>query len=234
MKRIAIIPARGGSKRIPGKNLKLFCGYPIIEYSIKTALDSGLFDLVFVSTDNEEIKRISIEAGASVPFMRSSVNSSDTATTAEVLKEVLLKLEAHGNKFIQGCCIYPTAPFITIEKLVQSVTILSEKHCDSVIPVVKYSYPIQRSLKIEGEYVKFIDNTYSDCRSQDMEDRYHDCGQFYTFDVKRFLENEALITENTIPIILEELEVQDIDTYSDWRIAELKYEIIKGMEKSKC
>lgn len=234
MKRIAIIPARGGSKRIPSKNIKLFSGRPIIEYSIKTALESELFDLVLVSTDDEEIKRISIKAGAAVPFMRSAANANDTATTADVLKEVLLKLEIQGYKFLQGCCIYPTAPFITKEKLIQSVAILSEKQCDSVVPVVKYSFPIQRSLKIENGIVRFVNSMYSTCRSQDMEERYHDCGQFYTFNISRFLESGSLIMENTIPIVLEEFEVQDIDNYSDWEIAELKYERLKRNGESKC
>lgn len=227
MKRIAIIPARGGSKRIPRKNIKKFCGRPIIEYSIEVALASGLFDLVLVSTDDEEIRKIAVEAGAKVPFLRSAENSGDIANTAGVIKEVLLELARMGQEFEQGCCIYPTAPFVTTDKLSESIRLLTEKECATVVPVVPYSFPVQRSLEIEQGYVKIISKSCYGLRSQDLKVRYHDCGQFYTFNVSCFCKLGELVTNDTVPMIMKAMEVQDIDNYSDWEIAELKYQIMK-------
>ena len=226
MLKIAIIPARGGSKRIPRKNIRNFLGKPIIEYSIKTALESGIYDVVMVSTDDVEIADLAKKCGAEVPFYRSSDTSDDNATTAAVLLEVLEKYEGQGKFFDIGTCIYPTAPFITEKVLKESFTLLESGKYDTIFPVVRYSYPIQRALKVENNKMKLFSEQYKKSRSQDLEPSFHDAGQFYTFKVKEFKELENLWTENTGVIEMPELEVQDIDNEEDWKIAELKFNLI--------
>lgn len=223
MKTVAIITARGGSKRIPRKNIKEFLGRPIIEYSIKAALDSGVFDEVMVSTDDEEIAVIAKKAGANVPFVRSSGNANDFATTADVLEEVLEEYRVNGIDFEYACCIYPTAPFITSIRLQETMNLLIEKMVDSVVPVVPFSYPIQRGFFITDDKLKMKWPEYMQSRSQDLETIYHDSGQFYAFNVKAFFEQKKLFMSNTFPLVLSELEVQDIDTLDDWNLAEQKY-----------
>lgn len=225
-KKIAIITARGGSKRIPGKNVKLFLGKPIIEYSIEAALKSGVFDEVMVSTDDIGIKQIAEKAGAKVPFMRSEETSNDYATTADVLYEVLNEYKQMGESFDYACCIYPTAPFVTAEKLRNGMKMLEEAEADTVLPIVAFSFPPQRGVKISEQYVKLVQPEYQNVRSQDIENIYHDCGQFYCFDVKRFMNCKNVIGEKTLPYVMDELEVQDIDTNTDWKLAELKYQLM--------
>ena len=182
MSSIAIITARGGSKRIPKKNIKEFCGKPIIAYSIEAALNSGVFDEVMVSTDDEEIAEISKKAGASVPFFRSAETSTDTATTADVLLEVLDRYEAMGQSFEYGCCIYPTAPFVTARKLKEAMDKLIESGAESIVPMQEFSYPPQRGLFIDDAgLVKMLHPEYATTRSQDLQKQYHECGQFYIF-----------------------------------------------------
>lgn len=226
MKNIAIITARGGSKRIPRKNIKNFCGKPIIAYSIEAALRSGVFDEVMVSTDDEEIKDIAITYGAKVPFLRSEKTSNDMATTYEVLLEVIGEYEKRGLKFEQLCCIYPTAPFITPKKLKLGMEQLEKEDADTVIPIVAFSFSPQRGFIIKGNNVvfKYPENALK--RSQDLEPMYHDCGQFYCLNIEKFKESKKLIMDKTKPIFMNELEVQDIDNESDWEIAELKYKIL--------
>lgn len=226
MKRIAIITARGGSKRIPKKNIRDFCGKPIIAYSIQAAKDAGVFDIVMVSTDSEEIAEIARQAGADVPFLRSEETSNDFASTADVIREVLVEYEKRGAFFDEVCCIYPTAPFVTCEKLKEAVNMLEDKKYDSVLPVVSFSFPPLRGLKMEGDKVSFKWEEYALARSQDLEPIYHDCGQFYVLDVKKFMQNPKLVTSNTGAIELSELEMQDIDNEIDWKLAELKYELL--------
>jgi len=226
---LAIIPARGGSKRIPRKNIKSFLGKPIIAYSIETALKSGVFDAVMVSTDDEEIAEIARSFGASVPFLRSGKSSDDYATTADVVEEVLLSYKEIGVEFELGCCIYPTAPLIKNDKLKESFDLLTRQSFDTVFPVVQYSYPIQRAIKVdEQNKMNLFFDEYKNSRSQDLEELYHDAGQFYTFSVAKFLEKKELWTQNTGVIVLDELEVQDIDTITDWKLAELKYGLIQN------
>ncbi len=222
---IAIITARGRSKRIPRKNIKDFCGRPIIAYSIEAALKSGLFDKVMVSTDDEEIAGISGDLGAEVPFMRSAKNSDDFATTADVLLEVLENYEKQGSVFEHLCCIYPTAPFITAEKLRCAMEMLYDGVAEYVIPVVKYSYPPQRALLVRDGFTQMQYPQYSRTRSQDLEPVYHDCGQFYCAKASSFLRDKTLVGEKTAAIILTEAEVQDIDTLGDWALAEMKYKL---------
>ena len=231
MSNLAIIPARGGSKRIPRKNIKSFLGKPIIAYSIEAALDSGLFDEVMVSTDDEEIAEIAREYGATVPFFRSEKTSDDYATTADVIEEVLLSYREKGIEFDLACCIYPTAPLISSENLIASFNLLKSQSFDTVFPVVQYSYPIQRALKVgEQKKMSLFFEANKNSRSQDLEESYHDAGQFYSFSVTDFLKDKELWTKNTGVIVLNELKVQDIDTLTDWKLAELKYGLIQGIK----
>lgn len=226
MKNIAIIPARGGSKRIPRKNIKDFLGKPIIAYSIEAAINSEIFEEIMVSTDDVEIAETAKQYGAKVPFMRSLEASNDTANTAEVLIEVLNQYKSLGKEFDYGCCIYPCAPFINPQKIKEGMQLMQKKGADNAVPVVQYSYPIQRALKIENEKLLMILPENLNTRSQDLVQTYHDAGQYYCFKVEGFLNNPVLFSENTVPIITPESEVQDIDTEEDWKIAEVKYKIL--------
>ena len=223
MARLAIIPARGGSKRIPRKNIKNFHGKPIIAYSIEAALKSGLFDEVMVSTDDEEIKIISLEYGAKVPFLRSENTSNDTATTLEVIREVLESYKKEDRTFDEVCCIYPTAPLMKSSHLTAGLDLL-ENEIASVFPVVPFSFPILRSLKVdEDNFVSMNWPEYSHTRSQDLPAAYHDAGQWYW--LRPELISDSLYSVNSKVIILSEMEVQDIDNESDWKMAEVKWEM---------
>lgn len=221
---IAIITARGGSKRIPGKNIRDFCGKPIMAYSIEAALQSGIFDEVMVSTDSEEIAEVAKKYGAKVPFMRSEKTAGDFAGTNDVLLEVLETYEKQGKHFEIGCCIYPTAPFITDKKLKEAMEKLTAEDADTLIPVVEFSYPPKRALLIRDGLLQFGDIRYIDSRSQDLEKEYHDAGQFYCFRTEAFLKNQKLMLGKILPYIVSEMEVQDIDNETDWQIAEIKYQ----------
>lgn len=227
MKNIAIIPARGGSKRIPRKNIKDFLGKPIITYSIEAALNSKVFDEIMVSTDDVEIAEIAKKYGAKVPFLRSTEISSDTATTASVVIEVLNEYKKTGQIFEYGCCIYPCAPFIDAAKIKTGFELMKEKRAQNAIPVVQFSYPIQRALKIENDKLAMILPKNMEARSQDLEITYHDIGQYYWFEIDNFLNEKTFFSKNTVPIITPEREAQDIDTLEDWKIAEIKYQILK-------
>lgn len=226
-KRLAIITARGGSKRIPHKNIREFCGKPIIEYSIEAALASGVFDEVMVSTDDEKIAQIAKKAGATIPFLRSAETSNDFATTADVIMEVLAQYEKQGKGYDVACCIYPTAPFITSEKLKSAVMLLENKNYDSVMPVAEFSFPPLRGMVMEEDKISYKWEEFSLMRSQDLEKIYHDVGQFYVFDVEKFKESKKLVTKNTGALVIDELEMQDIDNEVDWKLAELKYQLMR-------
>jgi len=220
---VAIITARGGSKRIPRKNIKPFLGKPIIEYSINASLTSGIFDEVMVSTDDEEIAAVARRCGAVVPFLRSVDRSNDFATTADVLEEVLLQYRDAGKTFSQACCLYPTAPFVTAVKLKAAYDRWNQSGADSLIPVTRFSFPIWRSFKMERDRLEFNWPENARKRSQDLPPAYHDCGQFYFFRIDRFMETKSLVSDNTIGFEVLESEVQDIDNEEDWKIAEIKY-----------
>ena len=228
MNRIAIIPARGGSKRIPRKNIKEFCGKPILAYSVEAALNSQLFDEVMVSTDDTEIADIAKRYGASVPFLRSAETANDFAILKDVLNEVLAKYYELEKLFDEVCCILPTAPLIETDDIIKSHEILEKDNCVSVVPVVKYSYTIFRSLKIEnGRLVMNWPENFPK-RSQDLPDAYHDAGLFYWYSKKYFEEKIAGFGVDACPYILDEEKVQDIDTLDDWKIAEMKYKLLKA------
>jgi len=225
-KTLAIITARGGSKRIPRKNIRDFLGKPVIAYVIDASIKSNLFEEVMVSTDDSEIVEVAQKYGARVPFMRSAENSDDFATTDDVLVEVLEEYKKLGKNFEYACCLYPTAPFVTPQKLQQAFKLLVESQADSVFPVVAFSYPIWRSLRIEnGRLVmNFPENLNK--RSQDLAIAYHDAGQFYFFRVENFLTKRKIFSDFSLPLLVSELEVQDIDNETDWKLAELKYRLL--------
>ena len=229
MSAIALITARGGSKRIPRKNIKDFLGRPMLFYSVEAALKAGCFDEVMVSTDDEEIAEAARRAGAQVPFMRSAATSNDHATTADVIAEVMSSYDLRGRSFELGCCIYPTAPFITPERLKAGYEALAFSDADTLVPVVRFSYPIQRALKIENGRLSMISPEHINSRSQDLMPAYHDVGQFYWFRTSVFMAKRRLFSDHTLALELPESEVQDIDNEEDWKIAEMKYRILRGL-----
>lgn len=230
MRNLCIIPARGGSKRIKRKNIRNFFGKPIIIYSIETALKSGLFENVMVSTEDEEIAHLAIQNGAEVPFFRSLKSADDYATTADVITEVLEKYNELGITFDNICCLYATAPFVNAKRLLEGFEALNIKDINTVIPITEFEYPIFRSLKMDKKQnVSLIWPEYINTRSQDIKNTYHDAGQWYWIKVKAFQDDKNLINESSFGICLNKLEVQDIDDENDWKIAEIKYEILQGL-----
>lgn len=226
MKSVCIIPARGGSKRIPKKNSKDFLGKPIIAYSIQTARDSKLFDEVMVSTDDKEIADIAIKCGAKVPFMRSSKTSDDFATTYDVIEEVLDEYQKLGISFDEGCCFYATSPLTTINHLNAAHRLLTSKNFATVFPVMRYGTAIQKALIMEDDHkMTLLQPEFELTRSQDIPNAYHDAGQFYYFNTEKLLLHKKLWTINSGIIEIPESEGQDIDNEIDWQLAEFKYQI---------
>ncbi len=228
-KNIAIIPARGGSKRIPRKNIKNFLGKPIIAYSIEAALKSNLFDEVMVSTDDDEIAEVAKRYGAKVPFLRSNENANDYATLADVIIEVVNVYKNNKKAFDNICCFLPTAPFTTALRLIEAYNKFFENDYDSLCPVVEFSYPILRALEFTNDdKLRMIWPEYLKSRSQDLNPAYHDSGSFYWVKNNALLQEKTLLCKNGSAIILPETEVQDIDTETDWKLAELKYQLLNG------
>lgn len=230
-KRVAIITARGGSKRIPRKNVKEFLGKPILLYSIEAALESGMFDEVMVSTEDAEIAQLAEKAGAKVPFFRSENTAGDYATTTDVIEEVLAAYKERGMEFEYACCIYPTAPFVTADCLREAMTTLESSDADSLIPVVRFSFPPQRAVIINDGKMQFKWPENMFARSQDLEPFYHDCGQFYCIKTESFLREKKLFMSDTLAYERPESEVQDIDTMEDWKLAELKYRMLMQKDR---
>ena len=227
MSAAAIITARGGSKRIPRKNIRDFCGKPMIAYSIEAALESGIFDEVMVSTDSMEIADVAKEYGASVPFLRSERTSGDYATTADVLLEVLSEYEKLGRKFSYMACIYPTALFVTAKKLRNAFQLLVDSGAYAVMPVVSFSFPPQRGMFVRDGKLEYFYTENSQNRSQDLEPVYHDCGQFYFYRTDKYCACRGHMDLEYVPMVMPEMEVQDIDNLSDWEIAEMKYKLFR-------
>lgn len=223
---LAIIPARGGSQRIPRKNIKIFCDRPIMTYSISAALETRLFNKVMVSTDDKEIADIALKQGAEVPFFRSSKTSDHVATISDVLLEVLREYRKQGVEFASVCCILPAAPFVTHKMLKEAYQLLIKTKADSVIPVVRFGFPIQRAFEIVDDRLKMMWPENEFVRSQDLTPAYHDSGQFYWVRVEPFLKNKSIFSTFAAAYILSDIEVQDIDTIEDWRTAELKYKLL--------
>ncbi len=226
---VAIIPARGGSKRIPRKNIRPFRGKPMLAWSVAAALEAGVFDAVMVSTDDTEIAEVARACGAEVPFMRSPETADDHATTSDVLVEVLARYRSAGQTFDLACCLYPTAPFVRAEELSAGKTRLLEENFDVLMPVAAFSYPIWRSLMRDDDgrvTLNFPENL--NVRSQDLPPAYHDAGQWYWFRTAAFGRDGVLMGPNTGSLVLPAVRVQDIDSEDDWALAELKHERIFG------
>ena len=223
--KIAVILARGGSKRIPNKNIKDFLGRPIISYPINIALKSNLFDGVYVSSDSKQIKDIANKFGAKTPFTRSRENSNDLATTSDALLEFISKFSNKIGKIKYLTCIYPCSPFITVDLLKKSLKIIQKKDVDTVLPIVEFSHPIDRSLSIsDNNKIKFSENLITK-RTQDFSSNFHDAGMFYTINVGKFIKNKKILTNNSEAIIIDKNMSQDIDNPSDWKLAEIKYKL---------
>lgn len=228
---IAIIPARGGSKRIPGKNIKEFCGKPIIAWSIEAAKKSNLFDHIVVSTDDIEIAEVAKSYGAEVPFTRPDELSDDYTTTRSVINHAIGIAEELYGRTEYICCIYGTAPFISAEDINTGLDKLIEEECEFAFPVTSFSYPIQRALKItiDGR-IDMFNPEYRTTRSQDLEEGYHDAGQFYWGRTEAFTNNISTFSKHSVPIVLPRHRVQDIDTLEDWHRAELMFKAVRNKE----
>jgi len=232
MRTIAIIPARGGSKRLPRKNIRDFLGKPIVAYSIEAARQSKVFDEVMVSTDDEEIADIAKHFGAEVPFMRSAETSEDAAGQSEVMLEVLSKYTERGVQFDLLCCLSATAPFVSATRFQQACRLLlDDRSLESVSLVTPFAYPIQRALRIQnGRFSMMWPENYSK-RSQDCETAYHDCGLFDFVRVESFIKQRRLYCEQALGIIIADSECQDIDTEYDFKLAELKYKLLHSINE---
>lgn len=226
MKNLCIIPARGGSKRIPRKNVKPFMGKPIIAYSIENAKAIGLFDEIMVSTDDLEIVEVAKQYGASVPFLRSEKTANDFATLADVICEVLNMYAAQGKQFDNLCIILATSPLLESKSINEAYEKLISSEFSTIVPVVQFSYPILRSYKMdENGCLDWNWPEYAKTRSQDLASAYHDSGTFYWHKTNLWLEGRV----SRGGIVVDEDTVQDIDTEQDWKIAEMKYKILKGL-----
>lgn len=225
---LAIITARGGSKRIPKKNIKDFFGKPVIAYAIETALQSGVFEKVMVSTDSQEIAEVAKKYGAEVPFLRSEKNSDDYAGTADVLLEVIDSYNKNSYFPKNACCIYPITPLITKENHIEASKKLIEKNLDVVMTIAKFEPHIQRCLSIKNDLLICDNPQFKNVRTQDLEDKFYDAGQFYYFNVAKLLQNKSLLTANTGFICLDSDKCQDVDTMQDWRMLEMKYRLNKS------
>jgi pseudaminic acid cytidylyltransferase len=234
MKTLALIPARSGSKRIPQKNIKVFCGKPIIYWSIKAALNSSLFDNIMVSTDSYEIATLAKSFGAEIPFMRSDTNSGDFASTADVITEVLEQYSMQGIEFDYLCCIYPAAPLITKELLNKGYNEIINSDYDVVFPIVKFQQSIWRSFRLsaDGLVIPNFDDKI-ELRSQDLADSYHDAGQWYWINIPNFKLSQKIFTEKTKAIVMPPLAAQDIDNEDDWIMAEIKFKMFHANNKAK-
>lgn len=226
--RLAIIPARGGSKRIPRKNIRSFAGRPIIAYSIHAALESGVFDRIIVSTDDEEIAAVARNAGADIPFLRPAALADDHTGTNAVVKHALTWFADHGEVFDQACCIYATAPFVQARYLREGLATLETSGKSYAFSVTSFPFPIQRAIRINSDgAVEAMYPEHVTSRSQDLEEAYHDAGQFYWGRAEAFLNDVVTFSAAAVPVILPRYLVQDIDTLEDWHRAELMFKALE-------
>lgn len=231
--RLAVIPARGGSKRIPRKNIKLFCGKPMIAWSIEAALQSGCFDQVVVSTDDAEIAEVACQYGAQVPFMRPAALSDDHTGTTAVVAHAINWLAAQGQTPEQVCCLYATAPFVSAEDLRRGLAVLTETACDYAFSVTSYAFPIQRAIRItQANRVEMFNPEHFNTRSQDLDEAYHDAGQFYWGQANAWLQNKVIFGPASAPVLLPRHRVQDIDTPEDWTRAEWLFKALRAQANS--
>lgn len=227
--KLAVIPARGGSKRIPRKNIKMFCGKPMIAWSIEAALQSGCFDKVIVSTDDEEIAEVARQYGASVPFMRPAELSDDYTGTIPVIRQAIEWCNANGFDAQQVCCLYATAPFISPEDLRRGLGILEQTGCQYAFSATSYAFPIQRAIRLTGTgHVEMFNAEHFNTRSQDLEESYHDAGQFYWGLASAWLQEKMIFSPESSAVLLPRHRVQDIDTPEDWIRAEWLYKAFQA------
>lgn len=225
---IAVIPARGGSKRIPRKNVRPFFGRPMIAWSISAALDSGCFDRVIVSTDDDEIAEVARSEGAEVPFRRPAELSDDHTPTIPVITHALAQLDA-GISLGHVCCIYATAPFLQPGDLQAARVLIEERGCDYVFSVTRYDFPIQRALRLDCfGFVSMLQPEHSETRSQDLEEAYHDAGQFYWGKAEAWAVRRPIMGSGAVGFPLPRTRVQDIDTMEDWERAEQIFSAMRG------
>lgn len=225
--KLAVIPARGGSKRIPRKNIRDFCGKPMIAWSVEAALRSGIFDHVVVSTDDDEIAQIAVAYGASVPFTRPPHLADDYAATRPVVNHAIVEMERLHGEFEYICCLYATAPFVESSDLAAAYRSLEGSSAQFVFSVATYAYPIQRALRLDSKgFVEMFYPEHVSSRSQDLEEGYHDAGQFYWGRREAFLSNVSALTGKSLPYVLPRHRVQDIDTNEDWLRAELMFKLL--------
>lgn len=227
--KLAVIPARGGSKRIPRKNIKPFCGKPMIAWSIEAALQSGCFDQVVVSTDDAEIAEVARQYGAQVPFMRPQTLSDDHTGTTAVVAHAIDWFAAQGQTPELVCCLYATAPFVGAEDLRRGLTVLSETGSDYAFAVTSYAFPIQRAIRItKANRVEMFNPEHFNTRSQDLEEAYHDAGQFYWGRASAWLEKKMIFGPSSAPVMLPRHRVQDVDTPEDWLRAEWLFKAMQA------
>jgi pseudaminic acid cytidylyltransferase len=225
--KIAVIPARGGSKRIPRKNIRLFCGKPIMAYSIAAAQETGLFDEIVVSTDDEEIASVARASGATTPFMRPREIADDFTGTNAVVKHAIAWFNGNGHDITHACCIYATAPLVQARFIREGHDALARSDAAFAFSVTSYAFPIQRALRLTpGDRVDAIYPEHRMTRSQDLEEAYHDAGQFYWGTASAFLEDLPLFSPRSIGVVLPRFLVQDIDTLEDWEQAEFMYQAV--------
>jgi len=225
--KVAVIPARGGSKRILRKNIKNFYGKPIIAWSIEAAINSKCFDKVIVSTDDKEIAEVALSYGAEVPFIRPAYLSDDYTNTTKVVKHAIEWYEENGTKINLACCIYATAPFISIDDILEGLVTIEENECQYVFSVTNYEFPIQRSFRIANNGVEMLYPENFSKRSQDLEEIYHDAGQFYWGKPSSWIDDMDIFCEHSLPIFIPRYRVIDIDNENDWQQAEIMFEILK-------
>jgi pseudaminic acid cytidylyltransferase len=231
VKALAVIPARGGSKRLPGKNIRDFAGKPMLAWSVEAALESGLFDTVMVSTDSEEIAEVARAAGASVPFMRSAASADDHAIILDVMAEVVERYEAAGRRFDRLCCILATAPLVRASRLQFAADLMDREGFDTVFPVVAFGYPIQRALRRDEKGLTGMRHPeHYATRSQDLEPAYHDAAQFYWMTREVCVSRQPIFAGRAGSFVIDEMEAQDIDTLTDWRLAELKMQLARSAQ----
>jgi pseudaminic acid cytidylyltransferase len=225
--KLAIIPARGGSKRIPHKNIKLFCGKPMIAWSIAATLESGCFDRVVVSTDDDEITEVARCHGAEVPYVRPPELSDDETGTIPVIRHAIEWFSERGQRAAQVCCIYATAPFVRADDIRRGLSVLIDTGSDFAFSVTSYPFPIQRAIRITAQGgVEMFSPEHFNTRSQDLEQAYHDAGQFYWGRATAWLTGEVIFGPNAAPVLLPRCRVQDIDTTEDWQMAEYLFRVV--------
>lgn len=229
--KLAVIPARGGSKRIPRKNIKPFCGKPMIAWSIEAAQQSGCFDRVIVSTDDAEIAEVARQCGAAVPFIRPAELSDDHTGTIPVIRHAIEWVNAQGGVVEQACCLYATAPFVSADDIRRGLSILTEAECDYAFSVTSYAFPIQRAIRVtDSGRVEMFNASHFNTRSQDLEEAWHDAGQFYWGRADAWLQGRMIFSPASAPVRLPRHRVQDIDTPEDWVRAEWLFKAMHVQE----